>query len=88
MRAAILTLAVVLAGCATASDVIPLSDGKYTITAGSHSLGSNGLGGTRSKALKEATEFCTDQGKQVGIERFDDQTSINTYSSSLTFRCN
>lgn len=87
IRIAVFAAVASLAGCATASDVIPLNDGKYTVTAGSHSLGPNGLGGTRAKALKEATEFCNDKGEQVAVEKFDDETGINTYSSSLTFLC-
>jgi hypothetical protein len=83
MRYAIM-LAALLAACSTTSDVLPLGNDRYSVTA-THTM--NGMTRERSDLIREATVFCAGKGKQFIAETFDDQTSVNNYNSRLIFTC-
>jgi hypothetical protein len=85
MKIAVFAVVALLSGCAMASDIIPLGHESYSVTAGSHSLGPNGLGATRATAVKSATAYC--RNRQMVADHFDDSLGINTYATTLTFHC-
>jgi hypothetical protein len=87
MRIAIFGAIALLSACVTASEIVPLGQGKYSVTAGSHTMGPNGLGESRSEVLKRANAHCAAQGKQITVDSLDNQQGVDTYSSSLTFHC-
>jgi hypothetical protein len=83
----LICFALLLAGCATTSAVLPIGDGRYSVTADSHTMGPNGMSSVRADVVRSATTFCVQQSKALSVISFDDQTGINTYNSSLIFRC-
>jgi hypothetical protein len=76
-------LAALLTACSTTSDVLPLGDDRYSVTA-THTM--NGLTRERSDIIREATAFCAAKGKQFIAETFD-ETSVDAYNSTLIFTC-
>lgn len=83
----LIVCALLLGGCATTSAVLMVGDGRYSVTSDSHTMGPNGMSDVRANVVRAATAFCQQQSKSLTVVSFDDQTGINTYNSSLIFRC-
>ena len=84
MRSLIILL---LAGCASTSEVVPYGSGVYLITAKSGS-GTATRGELQTMAAKEANAYCAKQGKTMQVKQ---DTAIGNVwtgpSSRLLFTC-
>jgi hypothetical protein len=65
-----------------------MQDGAYSVAAGSHTLGPNGLGDTHQATFQKATTYCAAHKQKAAVEKFDNSVGINTYATKPIFRCN
>jgi hypothetical protein len=86
MRLLILAV-LVLAGCVSASDVVPIGNGRYMIT-GRASGGLN-AGKETTEATKEANTYCAKQNKQMVLQNLDKTGNAAVFGENinLTFTC-
>ena len=86
MRAALLAVAFLVAGC-THLDVQDMGRGRYSLTA---SAPSGGFYGSREEAVERANEFCGTQRRSAVVDGFYDKSQLGPlgeHSSSILFRC-
>jgi hypothetical protein len=86
-----LSTAILLAGCASSTGVLPVGPDTYSISAGA-SAARGGLTGARGAALKEAGEYCAKAGKQILVQDISasssDAASYDiSQNSNVIFRC-
>jgi hypothetical protein len=86
MRAFVLGV-IVLAGCVSASEVVPVGNGRYMIT-GRASGGLN-AGKETTEATKAANAFCAKQNKQMVLQNLDKTGNAAVFGENidLTFTC-
>lgn len=84
MRTATVLVVAWLAGCASTTQVLPIGEERYLITADSHT---SGLSGTRQEVTQRAIAFCASKRATLDAVTFEDRQGINTYATSLTFKC-
>jgi hypothetical protein len=90
--AASLSTAVMSAGCASSTGVLPVGPDTYSISAGA-SAARGGLAGARGTALKEAGEYCAKAGKQILVQDISASSSDTgrpldiSQNSNVIFRC-
>lgn len=77
--------AALLAGCVTASDVVPAGKDTYMVTGGG--TGGISYGKTAIAALKKANAYCASLHKLVMIRNTQTQSAFNGENSSLVFSC-
>ncbi len=82
----VICVALLLAGCVTASPIQPIGNGLYTVTADSQAPGAS-VGSTRTKAISSATDFCAQKSQSMVMDHADDHLSINHATTVVTFRC-
>jgi hypothetical protein len=75
-------IALVLAGCASTTDVVPYGNGLYMITASARGDATS-VGDLQSMAEKEATAYCARQGKTMQAQQ---QSTMQT-TAALSFTC-
>lgn len=63
---------VAIVGCASTSDVVPVGNGVYQVSATSRGV-LGGAGGEGTEALKAANTYCADQGKKMVAQASDSQ---------------
>lgn len=82
---AVVLAALLLAGCVTASEVLPAGKDTYMVAGG----GTGGLsyGKTAIAALKKANDYCTALHKLVMVRNTQTQSAFNGENSSLIFSC-
>lgn len=61
-----LGFAVLLAGCATNSGIVPMGQDSYMVSRQA-ATGFSGLGNLKAEALKEANEYCISQGMAMQV---------------------
>jgi hypothetical protein len=88
VRHLFVAVAVVLAGCASVSDVVPAGSGTYLVAA--HGIDGNGSGAAQKAiVLTKADAYCRGQGAQMEV--VDVKTVEPMFgrppSAELTFRC-
>jgi hypothetical protein len=79
---------VVVAGCASTSDVVPTGDGAYMVSA--HGvMGYSSGGEQKAKAFKSAEAFCKEKGKSLQtIAEADTPGGFGRVASGeVRFRC-
>jgi hypothetical protein len=89
--AASLSTAVMSAGCASSTGVLPVGPDTYSISAGASSA-RGGQAGARGAALKEAGEYCAKSGKQILVQDISGSSTLNnplyiSDNSNVIFRC-
>ena len=72
----------VLAGCASPSDVVPYGNGLYMVTASDRG-GATSEGDPQAMAAKEASAYCAKQGKTMQPQQ---QSKMGT-TAALSFTC-
>jgi hypothetical protein len=84
----ILMLVLLLAGCsARGPKPEPIGEGRYTIKAESPSQASNAAAITRRQAIKSARRFCAKKDRGMDWLAFENGSTVNTYTTTLTFTC-
>ena len=86
-----LSTAIMLAGCASSTGVLPVGPDTYSITTGASSA-RGGMAGARGTALKEAGEYCAKAGKQILVQDISASSSFASgfdisQNSNVIFRC-
>jgi hypothetical protein len=81
-------LVLVLAGCASVSDVFPVGKDTYTV---SSKLGGPGSSWSEAKqlAIAKGNEYCAGLGKQMVVGKFDTHgvRGFSPLNAELTFQC-
>jgi hypothetical protein len=87
IRIAIVLAIAALAGCVSASEVVPIGNGRYMIT-GRASGGLN-AGKETTEATKAANAYCAKQSKQMVLQNLDKTGNAAVFGEniSLTFSC-
>ena len=81
-------VALVLAGCATTSEIQPYGKGAYIVSAsGDSSMLSNTPADMRIHAARAANEFCAKQGKTMMPVESSERAVVGAAGASLVFRC-
>lgn len=83
-RILLLSTAILLSGCATTKDVIPIGNGNYEIAGSSVTALSSG-GAEKVKLMRVASQYCTGFGKQmvlVGSRATDGQVGDSAFVES------
>jgi hypothetical protein len=81
--------AVLLAGCASKTGIVPIGDGIYMSSTQDYSLNYHG-GKVKAELYKEAADFCAKQGKKsvpVSDSARDAAFYSNYASAEVKFRC-
>ena len=79
----VITILILLSGCAYKSDAYLVGKDTYTITGTSD----YGFAGARNQALKGASETCSKVGKYMQIKNSNQHQSYLFWSVDLTFLC-
>jgi hypothetical protein len=66
MKAVYLTLAALLAGCASNSGIIPIGQDTYMVSRQA-ATGFSGSGTLKAEAFQEANRYCLSQGKNLQV---------------------
>lgn len=69
----VIALTFAMAACTSTSDVVPMGNGVYMVSATSHGMLSGGEGNETADALKAANAYCDKQGKQMVARQADRQ---------------
>ena len=90
MKYLLLTLALVLSGCAANSGIVPMGNDTYMVSRQAAS-GFSGMGTLKAEAMREAYQQCQLTGKRVEIvEAIDAQPPYifgNFPKTELRFKC-
>lgn len=88
MKAAILGVLLLIAGCSTHSNnVKEAGEGKHSVTA---TADWGGYTGSREEAIAQANDFCRDSKQSVAIDSFVDQPGASAkgeQTSTMVFSC-
>jgi hypothetical protein len=86
-RAMIVLAVLMLGGCVSSSEVVPIGNGRYMIT-GRASGGLN-AGKETTEATKAANIYCAKQSKQMVLQNLDKTGNAAVFGEniSLTFTC-
>lgn len=81
----LLSLCLIVSGCANSSGVLELAPDTYNITVEVGQI--FGVAGAKKKALGDAKAHCTSQGKTIVVQNI--QANINSYAAvaDITFMC-
>lgn len=84
----LLTITLLLAGCASTTGVIPAGKDQYLISREDNGPGAS-LGAIKAKVFQEAGAFCAGQSKNLEIVRENDvPRSLGQFpQTSLQFKC-
>jgi len=76
-----------LSGCVTASEVLPIGNGRYQINA--RASGGLNAGKETTRATKDANAYCAKQGKQMVLQNTDKIGNAAVFGENvtLTFTC-
>ena len=88
IKLCIITAALVVAGCASKTGIVPIGDGLYMASNMDSMAWSSG--GIKAELFKEAHEFCAKQGKALKPinSKGEDATLAGRYASAeIQFRC-
>ena len=87
MKLVLVSLVVALAGCVSASEVVPVGNGRYMIT-GRASGGLN-AGKETTEATKQANAYCANRIKQMVLQNLDKTGNAAVFGKNidLTFTC-
>jgi len=87
MKAQFFGVALILTGCVSASEVVPVGNGRYMIT-GRASGGLN-AGKETTEATKEANAYCAKQNRRMVLQNLDKTGNAAVFGENinLTFSC-
>ena len=82
-----LLVCVVVAGCTTVSEVVPMGKDSYTVSVDSNG-GNSRVGASRIGAVKAANAYCQKQGKFMIVRNTETTAPVfGPASSNLIFSC-
>jgi hypothetical protein len=76
----------VLAGCASTTEVVPYGGGMYLITA-NDDFGATNFGELHTKAAKAANAYCAQQGKTMRASQTSANRNPAGTTTTLIFSC-
>jgi hypothetical protein len=87
MKIGFCAIALLLEGCVTTSDVVPMAGGQYLVTG--HASGGLNAGKGTATAAQKAAAYCAQQNRSMEIvsTEFHGVAAVGGESTSLVFRC-
>jgi hypothetical protein len=87
MKTAISILGLLIAGCVTTSDVVPIGNNQFMLTG--HANGGLNAGKGTSAALEKAAAYCTSQHKSLKLVNTDAHgvAAVGGESTNVIFTC-
>lgn len=79
--------ALLLAGCVTTTDVVPIGNNQFMLTG--HASGGLNAGKGTAAAAQKASAYCSSQGKSMVLVNtdFHGVAAVGGESTSFVFRC-
>ncbi|MBA4390900.1 MAG: hypothetical protein C0399_08165 [Syntrophus sp. (in: bacteria)] len=86
MRKLLLVTLLILTGCSTVGNVIPISGDTYTVTSSGHYTSWSGL---KTEGIQLANEFCAKKNKHMAIVSWETHgvRGWSPQEAELTFKC-
>lgn len=87
MQIRILGVALILSGCVTTSDVVPMGNDQYLLTG--HASGGLNAGKGTAAAAQRAAAYCAERHQSMVIvsNEFHGVAAVGGESTTLVFRC-
>lgn len=86
MKKMLVLISLVLSGCSTVGDVMPISGDTYSVTTSGHHTSWAGL---KASSIQSARSFCEAQNKQMALVGWDTNgiRGWTPQEAELTFNC-
>ena len=86
MRKLLLIIPLILIGCSTVGNVLPISGNTYMLTSSGHHTSWSGL---KESSIQRANEFCTKQNKHMVVVGWETHgvRGWSPQEAELTFKC-